>query len=193
MIIYLIRHARPQRATGICYGRREVAVEARETQHAAQALRQQIPQQTLENAPIYSSPLERCAVLAREIAAGRPVTLTPALLELDFGLWQGRSWDAIPRDELGAWAADLWRYAPGRGESAEAAGNRWRIWVDSLRRQPLEAAIAVTHAGLIRVAHALECSSDATLLGMDVRYGAVYPIDLRRPGVPSAALQQALA
>jgi alpha-ribazole phosphatase len=191
VIIYLIRHARPHRVESICYGRRDVAVEASETKCAARAARQQIPEGIIESAPFYSSPLERCAMLAREIADGRSVTLTPALLELDFGAWQGRCWDAIPRAELDAWAADLWRYAPGRGESAEAAAVRWRSWVDSLHRQPSEAVIAVTHAGLIRVAHAVASACDPTLLTMEVGYGSVYPIDVPTPRVSTAALEHA--
>jgi alpha-ribazole phosphatase len=191
MIIYLIRHARPLGSEGLCYGRLDVAVPASETEHVAEEMRRHVPAQTLRGAPIYSSPLERCVVLAREIAPGRSVILTPALLELDFGAWQGRNWDAIPRHELDAWAADLWCYAPGRGESAEAAALRWQSWVDSLVRQSLDAVIAITHAGLIRVAHAVESSSDPSLLTMQVGYGSVYPLRVRTSRTSAAAPAQA--
>ena len=190
MIIYLVRHARPHEVEGICYGRQEVTVAVSENEQAARAAGRQIPSNVLKSAPIFSSPLERCTMLAREIAGGRAVTVSPALLELDFGAWQGHSWDAIPRGELDSWADDLWRYAPGQGESAEAAALRWRAWADPQRHNS-GAVIAVTHAGLIRVAHAAE-SSDPTLLTMDVRYGSVYPIDLQTRRSTSAALKQAL-
>jgi alpha-ribazole phosphatase len=189
MIIYLVRHARPHGVEGLCYGRRDVTVHASETVRAARALRRHIPEGILNTTPIYSSPLERCATLAREIAAGRVVTLTPALLELDFGAWQGQSWDAIPREELDAWAADLWGYAPGQGESTAAAARRWRSWVDSLLEQSLDAVIAVTHAGLIRVAHAIEFSSDPIRLTMEVGYGSVHRIDAHSARVSAAALE----
>ena len=191
MIIYLIRHARPHQVEGICYGRLDVTVEASETERAARAVRLQIPQGIIESAPVYSSPLERCAMLAREIAAGRSVTLTPALLELDFGTWQGRSWGDIPREELDAWAADLWRYAPGKGESPEAAAGRWRTWVDSLHRQGVEATIAVTHAGLIRIARAVESFPDPTPLTMEIGYGSVHPIVAHTSRVSATVLGQA--
>jgi alpha-ribazole phosphatase len=168
MIIYLIRHARPHGVEGICYGRRDVSVPASETESAARALRLHMPEEVLRSADVYSSPLVRCSLLARAIADGRPVTETPALLELDFGTWQGSSWDDIPRDELDAWAADLWHYAPGRGESAAAAARRWRAWVEALPK-PSPAVIAVSHAGVIRVAHA-----DLT---MAVEYGSVHRIE----------------
>jgi alpha-ribazole phosphatase len=183
MLIYLIRHARPDGVEGICYGRRNVAVLASETDCAARWLRSQVPEDVLSTAPVYSSPLTRCAVLAREIARGRAVAVTPALLELDFGSWQGRRWTDIPRDELDAWAANLWQHAPGGGESAAAAAQRWRSWVDSLLGQSLEAVVAVTHAGLIRVAHAVESASDPSLLTMDVAYGSAHRLIARAAGV----------
>jgi alpha-ribazole phosphatase len=174
VIFYLVRHAQPAGAEGICYGRHEVHVPAGETARAAQALRATIPAAHLDRMPIYSSPLQRCTALAGELARGRAVSETAALLELDFGAWQGRRWSDIPRAELDAWAQDLWSYAPGCGESAQAAAERWRGWVGSLRAQPLEAVIAVTHAGLIRVAHAIESDGDASLLTMAVEYGSAH-------------------
>jgi len=179
MLIYLIRHARPDGVEGICYGRRDVPVLAAETERAARALRFQIPEDVLTTAPIYSSPLERCAALARQIAGDRCVVVTQALLELDFGSWQGRSWNEIPRGEIDAWAADLWNYPPGRGESAAAAARRWRSWIGALRGQALDAVIAVTHAGLIRVAHAVESESDHSVLTMDVPYGSAHLLSAR--------------
>jgi alpha-ribazole phosphatase len=184
MLIYLVRHGRPFGVEGICYGRRDVRVRARETDRVARSLRSKVPEEVLRAAPIYSSPLQRCAVLARQIAGGRPVAVTPALLELDFGSWQGRDWSDIPRAELDAWAADLWHYAPGGGESARAAAQRWRAWVGSLLEPSLDAVIAVTHAGLIRIAHAVRSASDPALLSMDVAYGSVHPL----PARASAAL-----
>jgi alpha-ribazole phosphatase len=186
MLIYLVRHARPHGVEGICYGRRNVSVPPSETDSVARSLRLQIPEVILRTAPLYSSPLARCASLAHELAAGRAVAETPALLELDFGSWQGRSWDDIPREELDAWAADLWRYAPGHGESAEAASRRWRNWLGSLPGQSLDAAIAVTHAGLIRVAHAVEAAFDANALTMVVAYGSVHRLMAHGPRVPGA-------
>jgi alpha-ribazole phosphatase len=174
VIFYLIRHPRPDAADGICYGRRDVHVPASETGRAARALRTSIPDTVLDCAPIYTSPLRRCSALAYVMAGGRAVIETPALLELDFGSWQGRPWSDIPRAELDFWAQDLWDYAPGNGESAREAAGRWRGWVSSLRGQPLEAVVAVTHAGLIRVAHAAGADSDTTLLSMQVPYGSAH-------------------
>jgi alpha-ribazole phosphatase len=178
MVIYLIRHARPEGHEGLCYGRRDIPASVAATQEVVESLRRQIPPDIFRDAPIYSSPLERCTVLARAMARDRPVTLSPALLELDFGSWEGCEWESIPRRELDCWNADLWRYAPGQGESAERVARRWECWVRGLPEATEPAVIAVSHAGVIRVAHAVRSSGDLSCLSMEVDYGAVYPLDV---------------
>jgi alpha-ribazole phosphatase len=66
---------------------------------------------------------------------------------MDFGAWEGRPWDAIPRPELDAWAADVAGYAPPGGESPLALQRRALEFVASLS---LPEAVIVTHAGVIR-------------------------------------------
>jgi alpha-ribazole phosphatase len=191
MRIHLVRHARPQGVEGICYGRQDVAVSAVETAAAARVLRRLIAPRALAGAALYSSPLSRCSDLAEAVAAGRPVICTPALLELDFGTWQGRRWELIPKQELDAWAADLWRYAPGRGESIEAAASRWNRWVDFLVGQRANTVVAFTHAGLIRVAHAVESSHRSSLLSLTVEYGSVHTFYRRTTSAFALRLQPA--
>ena len=73
----------------------------------------------------------------------------PRLAEIDFGAWEGRPWDAIPRaDQIDAWAADVGGYAPPGGESPRpVAGARARIPSTAL---PDRDTVVVTHAGVIR-------------------------------------------
>jgi hypothetical protein len=63
--------------------------------------------------------------------------------------------------------------------------------VDSLLEQSLRAVIAVTHAGLIRVAHAVESSSDPILLTMQIGYGSVHRIDACSARAAAPALERA--
>jgi len=150
--IYLIRHPRPRDVQGYCYGRRDVAVDRAEIASAALQLRRTLPDHVLQAAPIYTSPLSRCVVLARAIAGRRATIAADELIEMDFGTWEGRAWDAVPRAELDGWAEDVWGYRPGGGENAQAVAHRWHSWLQQIRRKPSEAVIAVTHAGFIRVA-----------------------------------------
>jgi alpha-ribazole phosphatase len=178
--IYLIRHPRPTNTADICYGRREVSVDEPSIEHAVSSVRALIPQQLLSKASIYTSPSMRCVLLARELAAPRQPERAEDLLEMDFGAWEGQSWDAIPRDELDAWARDVWAYQPGGAESATMVAQRWRKWSNEVRQAGNDAVIAVTHAGLIRVA--LACAglmSEGSFAQAPVGFGSVHRLELR--------------
>ena len=179
MRLYLIRHPRPCSAIGLCYGRQDVAVDAESVVQAAAAVRERIPQRVLECAEIFSSPASRCVLLARALAAPREPSIAPDLVEMSFGSWEGQPWDAAPRDELDAWACDVWRYKPGGAESAAMVAARWQRWTTAVRFSGDDAAIAVTHAGVIRVALALaDLPNAAALLQVPVVFGSVHCVDL---------------
>lgn len=173
MRVYLIRHGRPEGTEGRCYGRCDVQVSDEETRRVAGSLRASLPPHILQAAPIHSSPLSRCAALARELVPDRAAVLAPQLLELDFGAWEGRAWNEVPRAELDAWAEDPWAHAPGGGESARAAFLRFRAWADDMQAQGHASVIAVTHAGLIRLAL---CAgrADPSGLSLSIPYGSVH-------------------
>ena len=54
------------------------------------------------------------------------------LAEMNFGDWEGRPWDSIPRLEIDAWAADVAGYAPPGGESPRDLQRRALDFVASL-------------------------------------------------------------
>jgi broad specificity phosphatase PhoE len=73
---------------------------------------------------LYSSPLRRALDTARIVAEaiGHTPVVDIRLMELNYGEWEGRTFDEIERaDPLGyqAWVADPGRLAPPRGESGE--------------------------------------------------------------------------
>jgi alpha-ribazole phosphatase len=177
MHIYLIRHPPPSRIDGLCYGRLEVAVTPQALDEAADAVSAQIPGETLDDAHVYCSPSSRCVELARRIASPREPTPAEDLLEMNFGRWQGLAWDAVPREEIDAWAKDVWRYRPGGGESAEMVAARWQRWLSQLRNDG-GSVVAVTHAGVIRVAlaRAGQLDGDAAL-SAPVPFGSVHRLD----------------
>jgi alpha-ribazole phosphatase len=140
MILHLVRHPRPLVATGTCYGRLDV--EAENAAAAARRLRAELPPRL----PVWSSPRRRCTELAGLL---HPAPRHDArLAEMDFGAWEGRPWDEIPRHELDAWAADVAGYAPPGGESPRALQRRALDFVAGLT---VPEAVLVTHAGVIRV------------------------------------------
>jgi alpha-ribazole phosphatase len=177
--VYLIRHPAPLDVEGLCYGRLDVAVEPGAIRATAQSLSVQISRQTLESAAIYCSPSSRCVGLARHIASPREPVPAEELMEMYFGHWQGRRWDDIPRNEIDAWAKDVWNYRPGGGESAEMVAQRWEHWVRDVRRTHAGEIIVVTHAGLIRVALARAGRiTGAQALGAHIPFGSIHRLDL---------------
>ena len=150
MRIYLVRHPKPLIAAGICYGRTDVAVSAQERALVLPALISALP----KSVPIHSSPLSRCSALAGELAAaldcGEPIS-DPRLAEMDFGSWEMRAWEDIPRADIDAWTADLAGYRPGDGENVLEVTRRVRAFHAELLHLNHEHSIVICHAGTIRL------------------------------------------
>jgi alpha-ribazole phosphatase len=178
MRIYLVRHPPPVGVDGLCYGRLDVPVDEHAIGETADSVFAQIPRQVLESARVYSSPASRCMGLARRIASPREPAPAEDLSEMNFGDWQGSRWDFIARDKIDAWAKDAWGYRPGDGESAEMVAIRWERWLHHVRQLESDAFIAVTHAGVIRVALARSAPViDSSMLNVHVSFGSVHCLE----------------
>ncbi|MCA1858416.1 histidine phosphatase family protein [Massilia oculi] len=150
MRLVLVRHPQPDIAPGICYGRTDVVVSAAALSLVAGKLRQAGLPGTL---PVYASPLTRCTALAGRLAV--LPTLDARLAEMDFGAWEMQSWEAIPRAEVDAWAADLLHYRPGGGENVLEVADRVAAFRDELQASHHPEALLICHAGTIRLLRAL--------------------------------------
>ena len=151
--LWLVRHAQPLVAPGVCYGRLDLPADMAATAASAQALAAALP---AGMRLAHHSPLQRCEQLAQALHGLRPdLALKPdaQLQELDFGAWEGRTWDAIGRVPVDAWTADFARHRPGGGESL--AGMLTRV-AAALAAARAEAAargngvLWITHAGVAR-------------------------------------------
>lgn len=154
--LWLVRHAAPLVAPGICYGRLDLRADAQATQQAAQALAQALPPQVR----LYSSPLQRCTQLAQALRALRPELRCEEdtrLQEMDFGQWEGRPWNDLPRAELDAWAHDLASYAPGGGEPLAAMLARVQSALEDTHKSAnAQDTVWISHAGVARCVHWLQ-------------------------------------
>jgi len=147
MSLILVRHPQPLVASGICYGRTNLAVAPEEQARKLAALIKTLP----ENAALFSSPLQRCAGIASQLPQ-QPVILDARLVEMDFGAWEMQPWDDIPRADIDAWAADLIEYHPGGGESLlQMAARVQDFYADFQRQQGADSSIIICHAGTIRL------------------------------------------
>lgn len=160
----ILRHTRPAAAAGLCYGRADLPL-APGWEAEAEAILATLP--TI--AAVATSPLARCRRLAERVAAARglPLVADHRLREMDFGAWENRAWDAIPRSEIDAWAADFRHARPHGGESVAMLEAR----VAAALAEAGPSALWVSHAGVARAAAALTGHPD----GWDLRlgYGAV--------------------
>ena len=152
MALWIVRHARPLIAAGICYGVMDVLADAAETEQAARALAAALPM----GAVLRVSPLTRCQQLARALCASRAdlqARTDPRLREMDFGCWEGVAWDAIPQAALQAWTDDFGKHRFGGAESSnEVLARVARVWDED---QGEHDTVWITHAGVARAAHLL--------------------------------------
>jgi alpha-ribazole phosphatase len=139
--VFLIRHPPPVIEPGICYGRLDV--DCHDPGLVAGRLRVRLP----AGIAVYSSPLRRALRLARALSPRASVRIDPRLCEIDFGAWEGRPWDDIGQQEIDAWAADVFGFAPPGGESVAALQARVLDFAASLE----DDAVLVSHAGVMRV------------------------------------------
>jgi len=84
---------------------------------------------------IVSSPLLRARETAGMIAAGRPVESDPRLAEMDYGRWEGLTYDEIEGLDAAfrrRWVADPAANAAPGGESGDAVAARARSFLADL-------------------------------------------------------------
>jgi alpha-ribazole phosphatase len=175
--LYLIRHLEPRGARGMCYGRQDLPCDPGALASGAAAIRAQLPEHVPPSS-VFTSPLSRCRALAQELATPHAACICDELIELDFGAWEGRRWDSLPRDEIDAWTQDVWHYRPGGGESAAMVEERWCRWYGAVVSLGLESVIAVTHAGMIRAALAASGRLPREeAASASIAFGSVHRID----------------
>jgi len=170
--LILIRHTAVSGTGGLCYGRSDVALSADFAADAASVEAALPPGPWL----VYSSPSRRCLRLAERF--GAPVMIDDRLCELDFGAWEGRAWDDLPRGDLDAWCADYVHARPPGGESfAELAARALSFADDMAARHARSCVVAVTHAGVIRalVAQARGIKL-ADAFSVDVAFGSLHAV-----------------
>ena len=145
------RHPRPQGAEGRCIGRTDLPVDRRKARRLAHRIRAAARRQGWPRV-VYTSSLQRCAAVGRVLRGwGWRHVVDDALIEADFGAWDGQPWSAIPWVEVDAWCADFTDHAPGGGEPLRAVLARVARWPDPAACCPGNVAavprLVVAHAG----------------------------------------------
>ncbi len=160
MKLWLLRHARPLVANGVCYGALDVVADEAATRVAAQQAADVLP----TGLSVWYSPLQRCERLAHILRGLRPDLAfkpEPDLQEMNFGTWEGKAWDAVPRQEMDDWVADFFNYRVGGADNTRAVLARVAQALAIFRQQVYVAGcqdgVWITHAGVIRCVDLLAC------------------------------------
>jgi probable phosphoglycerate mutase len=147
---------------------------------------------------LQSSPSRRARETADLLAApvGLPVAVAPALDEVDFGEWTGRSFAELSRDpRWRVWNAERGAARAPGGESMEEAQSRIVGHLESLRRDhPDGRILLVTHAEIVRAAllHHLGLPLQA-YERIEISPGSVTVLSLGEAGAAITRLNEAAA
>jgi alpha-ribazole phosphatase len=141
---------------------------------------------------IVSSPLQRCARFAEELAdkLGVPLQLEAGLQELHFGDWEGRSAAQLMEtdaDSLGLFWANPYTFTPPNAEPLTQFSARVLAAVERLRLAHVgERVLVVSHGGVMRLllARARGLPREQ-LLQVEVGHGALLTLQVAAHGVLS--------
>lgn len=184
MRLYLVRHAAPEEwAAGRCCGRTDVALSEagrRSADRLAAAFAD------VDVAAVYASPLRRAVATAEPIAAatGRSVTPCAGLVEIDFGTFEGRTFDELAAADPAFYARWMAEPAavrfPGGESFADVRARALAAAAAIARAHPDGAAITVAHSGPIRaiLSAALELT-DGEALRLDLPHASVRAVEWR--------------
>ncbi|MDX6182489.1 alpha-ribazole phosphatase [Flavobacterium sp. Fl-77] len=149
MEIYLVRHTETTCEKGICYGQSDVAL-AENFEPAFDAILTQLPSEAI----IFSSPLQRCTILAKHIQSNiKTISYQEdfRLMEMNFGNWELKNWNEIPPEQLNPWMEDFVNIPAYNGESFTDLHQRIGEFLsEQLSKKTNKPLVIVTHAGAIR-------------------------------------------
>ncbi|GAA3781004.1 alpha-ribazole phosphatase [Flavobacterium ginsengiterrae] len=148
MEIYLVRHTETICEKGVCYGQSDVDI-AEPFEEIFKRIISELPR----NAVIFTSPLKRCAILAKHIQKNNNAISyqeDDRLKEMNFGDWELKNWDDISPEELNPWMEDFVNIRASNGESFTELHERTRQFLSDEISKIQQPVIIVAHAGIIR-------------------------------------------
>ena len=135
------RHPRAIGHAGRCIGRTDLGIDPRKARRLARRIHRHALKQGLPKL-VCTSSLKRCRAVGHHLRSlGWRHVVDDALLEADFGNWDGQAWAHIARSDVDAWVADFLDHAPAGGEPLRALLARASTWQ--------RGTLVVSHGGWI--------------------------------------------
>lgn len=144
--VVFIRHSSLAVPRGICYGFSNIDVSfnfLNEVEWLKNSLWNFKPD------VVYSSSLQRCVKLSVE-AFDCPVNVNEKLKEVNYGDWEGKSWDDINVEDDNLWMYKNINNCPPNGESFSELKNRVEEVLEEVLERQEEKVAVVCHGGVIR-------------------------------------------
>lgn len=137
---------------------------------------------------IYSSPLQRCAHFAQDLAQQHQLELIqdPGLQEMHFGAWEGQStadlYAKYPEQLAQFWQTPS-QFSPPQAETLQLFQRRVinavKMILRQMSRQGQQHALVVSHAGVIKLLKTLALGQDVDrLLSQSAELGQLHRFDI---------------
>ncbi|MGC5704254.1 alpha-ribazole phosphatase family protein [Pseudomonas sp. NFXW11] len=181
--LQLLRHGETELGGGL-RGSLDDALTERGWQQMHDGVRGQAPWDL-----IVSSPLQRCARFAQQLAEQLqlPLTLEAGFQELHFGAWEGQSTAALMHtaaDDLGRFWSDPYGFTPPQGEPVADFSRRVLDALERLHQTCSgQRVLLVSHGGVMRLllARARGLPREQ-LLNVEVAHGALFGLSVGAGG-----------
>jgi alpha-ribazole phosphatase len=162
--LYFIRHTSVAVSKAVCYGSSDVSLSENfmyEKQEVWQKFSRAASNLQKQAVHIYSSPLQRCQLLAtfvaQQIEPQLPITLDKRIQEMHFGDWEMKKWDELPIDSFQTWMTAFMHTTVPNGENLTKLHQRSSSFLTTVIEkhyknnslQP-ESVLIFSHAGTIR-------------------------------------------
>lgn len=173
MNLYVIRHTKVDIDTSICYGQTDVGLAPsfpEELSNVKQTIRD------ISFDKVYSSPLFRCKTLAKNIVKKENIIFDDRLKELNFGDFEGQTWDAMYHSPKGKeWMDNYQKLTPPNGEAYYDMVSRVTDILSEISSLKNTNVAIFTHAGVVRIIkHLIEDQSmDELFATFKPEYGSV--------------------
>lgn len=176
--IFLIRHPKTLAGNSICYGSSDIGVADDVLEQTAKEVEEKLGD--LKPDLCYSSPLVRAHNLAKRLFPNRNIILDDSIREVDFGSWEGLTWDKIPVEAQKRWGEDVLNFKEHNGENFIDLKARVVPFWENLLQNDSEKTVVVAHSGVIVaiLSHLLE-ADPAKVFMLDITFGSVVRIQIK--------------
>jgi len=174
MELFVVRHTSVNVPKGHCYGHSDVPLSSNFDHEAHDVL------EGLLNEPfdaVISSPSARCIKLAQKFSFD--VQFDDRLMEMDFGDWEGMNWNDISGPYVKSWMDNYIELPTPNGESFIDLTKRVVKFLGTLKQDPYNKVLIVSHGGPIRSIYSLLHNIPlANIFDIKVEFGSIHKFKL---------------